>query len=97
MDGAFLDWALEDCSGDVALAALYEGAYGVLSAVDKRRDKRVRYAVLDHDPTHEDIEAFLMRLKTALDARNLTLQGITTDGSALYPAPMAQVFGAVPH
>ena len=49
---------------------LYEGPYCVLSAVDNRQDKRVRYAVLDHDPIHDDIEAFLGRLKTALDDRH---------------------------
>ena len=36
-------------------------------------------------------------MKTALDERNLTLKGITTDGSALYPDPLRQVFGDVPH
>ena len=97
MDGAFLDWALEDVSGYVAVDALYEGPYCVLAAVDNQRYKPVRYAVLDHDPTHEDIEAFLGRLKTAVDARDLALHGITTDGSALSPEPMAKVFGAVPH
>ncbi len=97
MAGAFLDWALEDFSGYVAVDELYEGAYCVLSAVDNRRYKRVLDAVLDHDPTHEDIEAFLGRLKTALDERHLALHGITTDGSALYPEPIAKVFGAVPH
>src|SRR6266581_5914390 len=97
MDGAFLDWALESFSGYVAADELYEGPYCVLSAVDNRRYKRILYAVLDHDPTHDDIEAFLGRLKTALDERELTLQGITTDGSALYPEPIRIVFGAVPH
>jgi hypothetical protein len=29
--------------------------------------------------------------------RGLTLKGITTDGSALYPEPIAAVFGAIPH
>jgi hypothetical protein len=55
------------------------------------------YAVLDHDANHDDIEAFLGRLKTALDDRNLVLQGITTDGSALYPEPIRNVLGDVPH
>ena len=55
------------------------------------------YAVRDHDPNHDDIEAFLGRLKTALDERNLTLKGITTDGSALYPDPIRKVFGDIPH
>ena len=41
--------------------------------------------------------AFLGRLKTALDERDLTLKGITTDGSALYPEPIRTVFGEVPH
>ena len=27
----------------------------------------------------------------------MTVQGITTDGSTLYPEPIAAVFGAVPH
>jgi hypothetical protein len=52
---------------------------------------------LDHDPTHEDIRAFLRRLTTALVARDLTLCGVTTDGSALYPAPRKEVCGQVRH
>jgi transposase len=32
-----------------------------------------------------------------LQTRGLTLQAITTDGSALYPEPIATVFGDVPH
>jgi hypothetical protein len=69
----------------------------MLSAVDNRRYKRILYDVLDHDPTHDDIRAFLGRLKTALTARGLTLVGITTDGSALYPEPLAEFFRGVPH
>jgi hypothetical protein len=33
----------------------------------------------------------------ALDSRGLTLRGITTDGSELYPQPIFEVFGAVEH
>ena len=97
MDTDFLDWALADFSGYVAADELYDGPFCILSAVDNRRYKRLLYDVLDHDPTHDDIRAFLGRLKTALMARNLTLLGITTDGSALYPAPLAEVFGGVRH
>ncbi len=97
MDTDFLDWALADFSGYVAADELYDGPFCILSAVDNRRYKRILYDVLDHDPTHEDIRAFLGRLKTALTARALTLLGITTDGSALYPAPLAEVFGGVRH
>ena len=55
------------------------------------------YKVLDHDPNHDDITAFGGRLKTAWAARALVRQGITTDGSALYPEPSRTVFGEVAH
>ena len=97
MGSTFLDWALETFSGYVAVDELSEGPYCVLSAVDNRQDKRLLYEVLDHDPCHDEIDAFLGRLKAALDERNLALKGITTDGSALYPEPIRTVFGAVPH
>ena len=97
MDTDFLDWALAEFSGYVAADELYDGPFCMLSAVDNRCYKRLLYDVLDHDPTHDDIRAFLKRLKTALSARDLTLVGITTDGSALYPAPLAELFSGVPH
>jgi len=97
MDTDFLDWALADFSGYVAADELYDGPFCILSAVDNRCYKRILYEVLDHDPNHEDIRAFLGRLKTALAARDLTLRGITTDGSSLYPEPLAEVFHGVPH
>src|SRR2546428_1604029 len=93
----FLDWALADFSGYVAADELYDGPFCILAAVDNRRYKRILYEVLDHDPTHDDIRTFLGRLHTALTARALTLCGLTTDGSALYPTPLVEVFGDVPH
>ena len=41
MSGAFLDWALETFAGYVAADELYEGPYGVLSAVDNRQYQRM--------------------------------------------------------
>ena len=35
--------------------------------------------------------------RPALEQRGLALRGITTDGSSLYPEPIAAVFGDVPH
>ena len=69
----------------------------MLSAVDNRRSKRRLYDVWDHEPTHEDIRAFLGRLQTALSARALPLFGVTTDGSALSPAPLREGFGKGRH
>jgi phage tail protein X len=97
MDTDFLDWALADFSGYVAADELYDGPFCILSIVDNRRYKRLLYDVLDHDPDHDDIRAFLGRLKTALTARDLPLCGVTTDGSSLYPAPRVEVFGDIPH
>ena len=97
MGGAFLEGALEAFAGDAAVDALSAGPSCGLSAVAKRQCKRVVYEGLDHDPTHDDIEAFLGRLKTALDDRELERKGLTTDGSALSPEPIRKVFGDVPH
>jgi len=97
MDTDFLDWALADFSGYVAADERYDGPFCILSAVDNRPYKRLLSDVLDHDPTHEVIRVFLGRLKTALVARGLPLCGVTTIGSALYPAPLKEVFGDIPH
>ena len=69
MDTDFLDWALADFLGYVAADELYDGPFCILSAVDNRPYKRLLYDVLDHDPTREDIRAFLRRLHTALTLR----------------------------
>lgn len=84
-------------SGYIAIDELYDGPFCVLSLVDNRTFKRLVYKVLEHAPTHADITRFLRRFRGELDRRNLTLRGITTDGSALYPQPLAEVFPGVPH
>ena len=69
----------------------------MLSIVDNRAFKRLVYDVLDHDPRHEDIGRFFQRFQNALAERNLKVLGITTDASPLYPEPIREVFGPVPH
>lgn len=97
MEGSYLDWALADFSGYIAADELYDGPFCVLFVVDNRTFKRLLYQVLDHDPGHKDIEAFLRRFEKALRQRGLVLQGVTTDGSPLYPEPLQAVFGDVLH
>ena len=97
IDPDYLDWALSDFSGYIAADELYDGPFCILSIVDNRTFTRLLHEVLDHSPTHVDIEAFFRRFQAHLTARGLTLKGITTDGSPLYPEPIATVFGAVPH
>jgi hypothetical protein len=65
--------------------------------VDNRNFQRLIYEVLDHDPTGEDITRFFRRFARELQKRGLKLWGVTTDGSPLYPEPLAAIFGGVPH
>ena len=88
---------LADFSGYIAADELYDGPFCGLSIVDNHTFRRIVYEVLDHDPTHEDIRRFFRRFKSILEARGLTLKGITTDASPLYPTPLAEIFGGVPH
>ena len=92
-----LDWALANFSGYIAADELYDGPFCVLSVVDSREQRRLLYEVLDHEPQHADIRRFFQRLKDAIVARAGVLRGITTDGSPLYPEPISDVFGSVPH
>ena len=93
----YLQTVLDGFSGYIAIDELYDGPFCVLSIVDNRAYERLFYEVLDHDPTHADIRALFRRFRAALDARHLTVRGITTDGSSLYPVPIAEVFGSVAH
>jgi hypothetical protein len=93
----YLDDALAEFSGYIAADELYDGPFCVLSIVDNRVFKRLAYEVLDHDPQHEDLRRFFRRFRAALAARDLNVEGITTDASPLYPVPLAEVFGPVPH
>jgi hypothetical protein len=92
-----LDWALSDFSGYIAADELYDGPFCILSLVDNRTYKRLTYHVLRGAPKATDVEAFFRRFQADLGARGLAVRGITTDGSALYPEPIAAVFGDVPH
>jgi transposase len=97
MDDVYLDWALADFSGYVAIDELYDGPFCVLSIVDNRTFKRLIYQVLNHAPSHKDITGFLRRFQGFLQLRQLTLRGVTTDASPLYPEPLRTVFGDVLH
>jgi hypothetical protein len=97
VEGEYLDDALAAFSGYIAIDELYDGPFCVLSIVDNRTYRRLTYRVLDHSPKADDIACFLTAFKKQLDQRRLTLKGVTTDGSNLYPGPLALVFNGVPH
>ena len=93
----YLDGALANFSGYIAADELYDGPFCVLSIVDNRTFRRLIYEVLDHDPNHEDMIRFFRRFGKELDQRNLKMLGVTTDGSPLYPEPLALIFPGVAH
>jgi transposase-like protein len=65
--------------------------------VDNRKFRRLAYKVLDRNATKGDVQALFERFNGALDARGLAVRGVTTDGSELYPEPIAQVFPGARH
>jgi len=93
----YLDDALTQFSGYLAIDEVYDGPFCILSIVDNRRYNRLAFCVLEHDPTHADVQSFLADFKGQLEARGKPVQGITTDGSSLYPAVLSQLWPDVPH
>jgi hypothetical protein len=88
---------LETFRGYLAADEVYDGPFCVLSIVDHHTFQRLAYRVLEHDPTPEDIRAFFGKFKAPSDARGLKVLGITTDGSALYPVVIKDLFPEARH
>ena len=97
MSAAYLDNALTDFSGYLAIDEVYDGPFCILSVVDNRRYNRLAFAVLDHDPTNDDVCIFLKEFKGQLENRQCVLRGITTDGSSLYPRVFHELWPDIPH
>jgi hypothetical protein len=97
VDTDYLERALAHFSGYLAVDELYDGPFCVLSLVDNRAFVRLSFRVLEHDPTQIDVRRFLADFKARLDARDLVVQGVTTDGSELYPKPLHELWPDVPH
>src|SRR5271166_300590 len=93
----YLDEALADFSGYLAIDEVYDGPFCILSVVDNRRYNRLAFRVLEQDPTQEDVLTFLAEFKGQLDKRGLSVCGITTDGSWLYPKVLKLLWPEVPH
>ena len=97
MPDAYLDQALADFSGYLAIDEVYDGPFCILSAVDNRRYNRLAFRVLEHDPTKDDARDFLKGLKGQLDKRGLKVRGVTTDGSPLYPLTLKELWPDARH
>jgi hypothetical protein len=88
---------LADFSGSLAADERDDGSFGVLSAVDPRRQRRLRYEVLDRVPTRADVLRFLARLNDPIRVRGRAVVGMTTDASPLSPRPVARVLPGTAH
>lgn len=97
MANVYLDTALADFSGYLAIDEAYDGPFCVLSVVDNRRHNRLAFQVLDHDPTQDHVRGFLQEFKGQLVQRGLAVRGITTDGSSLYPTVLEELWPGVRH
>jgi Transposase len=93
----YLDEALADFSGYLAIDEVYDGPFCILSVVDNRKYNRLAFRVLDHAPNHKDIRSFLKEFKEQLTKRCLVVRGITTDGSKLYPKVFKELWPDTPH
>jgi hypothetical protein len=93
----YLDDALTQFSGYLAIDEVYDGSFCILSVVDNRRFNRLACCVLEHDPTQDEVRTFLSEFQKQLEQRGKCVRGITTDGSSLYPAVLAQLWPSVPH
>jgi len=69
----------------------------VLYIVDNHTFRRLAHEVLDHNPTKEDVSAFFRRFAAELSTRGLSVKGVTTDGSPLYPDAIAAIFPGARH
>jgi hypothetical protein len=94
---SYLDEALADFSGYLAVDEVYDGPFCILAVVDNRSYHRLAFRVLDHDPKQDHVRAFLSEFKAQLDKRGLSVRGVTTDGSALYPEPLQQLWPDARH
>jgi len=97
LSGGYLDEALADFSGYLAIDEVYDGPFCILSVVDNRVYNRLAFAVLDHDPTHDDVRVFLAGFDGQLRRRGLVVRGVTTDGSRLYPKVLEELWPGVRH
>jgi Transposase len=97
ISATYLDEALAKFSGYLAVDEVYDGPFCILSVVDNRRYNRLAFRVLDHDPTQDDVLAFLSDFQAQLDRRGLSVRGVTTDGSSLYPKVLKKLWPKVRH
>jgi hypothetical protein len=93
---SYLPWVVEEFSGILCVDEVYQGALGLLLAVDPAGptgDRLVGYQLVDGSVDGAAVRAFLGRLKDA----GICPEEVITDGSTLYPAVLAAVWPTAAH
>ena len=72
---------------------VYDGPYTIFYAVDPAAKTRVAFLVTEEGATEATARRFLIQLQTY----PLVVIGVTTDGSSIYPRPLAEVFPGARH
>jgi transposase len=93
---SYLPWVVEEFSGILCVDEVYQGALALLLAVDPAApsgDRLVGYQLVDGTVDGAAVAAFLGRLKLA----GICPEEVITDGSALYPAVLREIWPTAAH
>ena len=92
----YLPWVVETFSGVLCVDEVYKGKLALLLAVDPAApdgDRLVGYQLVQGTVVQTAVQAFLRRLETA----GIMPAQVITDGSALYPSLLAEVWPTAVH
>jgi transposase-like protein len=89
---AYRQWTLAHFSGTLCIDEVHLGEHTLLLATDPLHDFPVAFALVSHND-QEHLGRFLRQLQ----AHGVTPQVVVTDGSALYPALLTEVWPQTAH
>jgi hypothetical protein len=85
-------WVLESFSDYLVIDEIYDGPYAIFYAVDPIAQKRIAFHIA-YEATEEEARKFFTYLKNL----GISVKGITTDGSPLYPSLIQEFFPEATH
>lgn len=96
LEETYEPWIVNSFSGILCVDEVYQNRLALLLAADPagpEGDRLVGYQLIHGSVTQPDVEAFLTRLRDA----GLHPEQVVSDGSALYPRPLAKVWPEAAH
>lgn len=93
LSGAYATWVKKSFSGYLVIDEVHDGPHTLFYAVDPVARKRVSFKHTEQGATEQTAREFLIQLQTY----PLVVQGVTTDGSSIYPGPLAEIFPGAVH